>query len=277
MDNFVSALDVFNTLRFLLKSEDNWKITFRELYETTYTLLWRSLLRIGKINETFLAADQGRAQTLCDNMLIQYGLVSPLSCATFDSKDATIGLFTELSSQIIFLALDRLRINIWFLRRGQEVAFRQGMLEADITEKDPICALLQASLRKFEAEVQVTCEDRTFVESDKECSSCREVCEEVEKSCQFSDNPFRPFYDAVIAPIVDLLGSQFDELVIVLTVRRALRHGSQLLNRLGFVLSPLLPVINRSHVYPRAITGRKGRFLVLNELKIPLPDLPCAQ
>ena len=64
---------VFNTLRSLLKSEDNWKIKFRELYENTYTSLWKSLLRIGKMNEALFAADQGRAQTLYDNLLLQYG------------------------------------------------------------------------------------------------------------------------------------------------------------------------------------------------------------
>ena len=136
--NFVSAVGVWNTLRSLLESEGNWKMKFREQYEMTYTSLWRSLLRIGKINEALFAADQGRAQTLNDNLLIQYGLALPSSCATFHSKETTISPYTELSSQIIFLGLEGLRINIWFLSRGQKVAFRQGKLEADITEKDPI-------------------------------------------------------------------------------------------------------------------------------------------
>ncbi|XP_015762202.1 PREDICTED: G-protein-signaling modulator 2-like, partial [Acropora digitifera] len=151
------------------------------MYETTYTFLWRSLLRNGKISEALFAADRGRAQTLYDNLMIRYGLALPLSCATFDSKETTIRLFTELSSQIIFLGLEGLKINIWFLSRGQKVAFRQGTLEADITEQDPIRALLQAALRKIGAEVEVRCEDRTFDEFDSERSSSSEVCEEVEK------------------------------------------------------------------------------------------------
>ena len=121
--NFVSAVDVWNNLRSLLKSEGNWTIKFREQYDIMYTSLWRSLLRIGKIDEALFAADQGRAQTLYDDLLIQYGLASSSSCATFDSKETTIRLFTELSSQMIFLALEGLRINIWFLRRGQKVVF----------------------------------------------------------------------------------------------------------------------------------------------------------
>ena len=53
------------------------------------------------------------------------------------------------------------------------------MLAADITGKDPIRALLQAALRKIEAEVKVECEDRSFNELDQECPSNREVCEQV--------------------------------------------------------------------------------------------------
>ena len=172
---------------------------FRDLHEFAYTSLWRSLLRIAKINEALVAADQGRAQTLYDNLLTRYRLASPSSCASFDSKETTISLFTGLSSQSIFIGIEGLKINIWFLSRGQKVAFRQGILQADITEKYPVRALLQEALREIGAEFEVRCEDRTFDDLDNEYLSSREVCKEVERSCQSSDNPFRPFYDAVIA------------------------------------------------------------------------------
>ena len=278
--NFVSAVDVFNTLRSLLNSEDNWKIKFRDLYETTYTSLWRSLLRIGKINEALFAADQGRAQTLYDNLMIRYGLASPLSCATFDPKETTIRLFTELSSQIIFLGLEGLVINIWFLTRGQKVAFRQGTLEADIKEKDPIRALLQAALRKIGAEVEVRCEDRTFDEFDSECSSNSEVCEEVEKPCQSSDNPFRPFYEAVIGPIVDLLGSQYDELVIVSDGALCFTPWAAIVESIRIRTVPSLTSYQLISSVPKG-RYKTGALLVgnpcLNELEKPPLDLPYAQ
>ena len=281
VDNFVSAVNVFVTLRCQLKSEDNWKMKFRELYEKTYTSLWKSLLRIGKINDALFAADQGRAQTLYDNLSIQYGLASPLPCATFDSKETTIRLFTELSSQIIFLGLDGLIINIWFLSRGQKVAFRQGILEADITDKGPIRALLQAALRKIKAEVKVSCEDRTFGELDNECSSSREECEEVEKSCHSSDNPFRAFYDAVIGPIVDLLGSQYDELVIVSDGALCFTPWAAIVESIRIRTVPSLTSYQLISNVPEGHHKKTGALLVgnpcLNELKKPLPDLPCAQ
>ncbi|XP_044169000.1 tetratricopeptide repeat protein 28-like [Acropora millepora] len=254
---------------------------FREQYEMTYNSLWRSLLRIGKINEALVAADQGRAQTLNDNLLIQYGLASPSSCATFDSKETTIRLFTELSSQMIFLGLEGLWINIWFLSGGQKVAFRQGKLEADITEKDPIHALLQAALRKIKAEVKVRCEDRTFDELDNECPCSRELCKEVEKSCQFLDNPFRPFYDAVIGPIVDLLGSQFDELVIVSDGALCFTPWAAIVESIRIRTVPSLTSHQLISHVPEGYHKKTGALLVgnpcLKELEKPLPDLPFAQ
>ncbi|XP_067030788.1 tetratricopeptide repeat protein 28-like [Acropora muricata] len=278
---FISAVDVWNTLRSLLKSESNWKMKFREQYEMTYTSLLRSLLRIGKINEALLAADQGRAQTLYDDLLTQYGIASPSSCATFDSTETTIRLFTELSPQIIFLGLEGLRINIWFLRRGQKVAFRQGMLEANITEKDPIRALLQAALRKIGAEIEVTCEDRTLDQLDNECQPSREVCQEVEKSCHSSESPFRPFYDAVIGPIVDLLESQFDELVIVSDGALCFTPWAATVESIRIRTVPSLTSYQLISSIPEGYHKKTGTLLVgnpcLNELEKPLPDLPYAQ
>ena len=69
LHNFVSAVQLFNNLRSLLRSEDGWKVNFRELHNKTYTALWMSLIRIGKIDGALFAAEQGRAQTLSDNLL----------------------------------------------------------------------------------------------------------------------------------------------------------------------------------------------------------------
>ena len=279
--NFFSTVNMCNTLRSLLKSEGNWKMKFRDLREFAYTSLWRSLLRIAKINESLVVADQGRAQTLYDNLLIYYGLAAPSSCATFDSMETTIRLFTELSPQIIFLGLAELSVNIWFLSKGQKVAFRQGVLEADIREKDPIRALLQAALRKIKAEIKVRCEDRTFDRSSNKCLSTRKVCEEVEKSCQSSENPFRPFNDAVIAPIVDLLKSKFDELVIVSDGALCLIPWAEIVESMRIRTVPSLTIYKVISSVPVGHHRKTGALLVgnpcLSELEKHLPDLPCAQ
>ena len=281
LDKFVSALKVFNTLRSFLKSEDDWKINFRELYDNTYYLKWRSLLRIGKIDEPLFAADQGRAQTLSDNLLIQYGLALPSSDVTFDSKERISRFLTELSIPIIFLATEGLRINIWFLRRGKEIAFRKQRLEASITGKDPIRVLLEAILEKIRpGNTAETCEDRTFGrELYNEFPSSGEVCgEEVGNPPLLpSNNAFKPFYDAVIGPIEDLLGPEDDELVIVSDGALSFIPWAAVIESIKIRIVPSLKSYQVISSVPKGYHKKTGALLVgnpcLEQLKNPLQRL----
>ena len=283
IDNFVSAVDAFNSLRSLLKSEDNWKIDFREVYEKTYTNLWMSLLRIEKIEEALFAAEQGRAQTLSDNLLIQYKLNASLSSATIDTKDTIFRLLRKLSSPTLFLAIKSLTTNIWFLRKGKKVRFRKGRLSGDRREKDPLHALLQSSLEKIGAEDTRSCEDRTFNDVDNECSFSIEVRnKEVAKSpLPPLDNPFKPFYDAVIDPILDMLEPQDEELVIVSHSTLCFVPWAAVIEAIRIRIVPSLTSYQLILSVPEEHRKKKGALLVgnpfLKELKKPLDDLPCAQ
>ena len=258
--NFVSAVDVFNSLRSLLKSEDLWKINFREQHEETYTALWRSLLIIGKIEDALFAAEQGLAQTLSDNLLIQYELGSTPSSATkFDSKKTISLLLTDLSTPIIFLTVEGLTINIWFLRREKKIAFRQGRLEGDRREKFPIRVLLELFFQKIGA-------------GDYEGRG----------DCAFGvDNPRKTFYDAVIGPIVDLLGPEDDELLIVSDGELCLTPWAAVIDWIRIRTVPSLTSYQLIRSVPEGYHKKTGALLVgnpcLNELKKPHPDLPGAQ
>ncbi|XP_015774332.1 PREDICTED: G-protein-signaling modulator 2-like [Acropora digitifera] len=97
VDNFFSSIEAFNAVRSCLKSKDDWKIKFRDRHEMTYTYLWKSLLRIRKLDEALFAAERGRAQTLSDRLLIQYQLPAPLSAASMDPKETISRLSIEVS------------------------------------------------------------------------------------------------------------------------------------------------------------------------------------
>ncbi|XP_015779223.1 PREDICTED: tetratricopeptide repeat protein 28-like [Acropora digitifera] len=173
--NFECSVEALNTLRSCLKSRDDWKINFRAQHDNSYAALWMSLLILRKVNEALLAAEQGRAQTLSDNLFFQYKLTASLSDATIDTKETISRLFAELSTTTIFLAIEGLKICIWFLSREKQVVFRTGRLEGDRTKEDPIRALLKSSLEKIGTEDTVRCEDRTFDEHDNECPFTMEV------------------------------------------------------------------------------------------------------
>ena len=283
VDSFASAVYVFNSLRSQFKSQDNWKINFREVYQAAYTALWRSLLRIKKIDEALFAAEQGRAQTLSDNLLIQYKLDASLSSAKIDTKDTISRLLTKISSPTLFLETEDFTTNIWFLRKGKKVRFRNGRLEGDKTEKDPLVALLKSSLEKIGAEDTKRCEDRTFDEIDNESAfSIKVRGEGVGKPPSPPlDDPFRPIYDAVIDPIHDMLESQDDELVIVPDGALCLTPWSAVFETIRIRIVPSLTSYQLILSVPEGHHKKKGALLVgnpcLKELKKPLDDLPCAQ
>ena len=77
--------------------------------------------------------------------------------------------------------------------------------------------MLKSSLEAIGATSTKRCEDRTFDELDKECSFGIKVRGEGdgEPPLPLLNKPFKPFYDAVIDPILDMLEPQDDELVVV--------------------------------------------------------------
>ena len=283
VDNFVSAVNVFNFMRSLLKSQDNLKINFREVHGTTYTTLWISLLRIKKIDEALFAAEQGRAQTLSDNLLMQYKLDASLSSTTIDTKETISRLFTKVSSPTLFLAIKGFTTNIWFLKKGKKIEFRKGRLVGDRREKDALHALLQSSLEKIGAKDTTRCEDRTFDEPDNECSFSIELRGEGvgKPPSPPLDNPFKPFYDAVIDPIREMLESQDDELVIVPDGALSLIPWAAVTESIRIRIVPSLTSYQLILSVPEGHHKKKGALLVgnpcLKELKKPLDDLPCAQ
>ncbi|XP_067028300.1 tetratricopeptide repeat protein 28-like [Acropora muricata] len=281
--NFLCSVKALNTLRCLMKSKDDWKINFRELHDNTYAALWECLLQLGKVNDALLAAEQGRAQTLSDNLFIQYKLPASLPAATIDTEASISRLFTELSTTTIFLAIKGLMISIWFLSRKKQVVFRIGGLEGDRTEEDPIRALLQSSFEKIGTEDTVRCEDRTFNELGNESSFRMEVRGKGVGKLPLPslDNPFKPFYDAVIDPIVDLLGSQDDKLVIVPDGALCFIPWAAVTESIRIRIVPSLTSYQLMLSVPEGHHKKTGALLVgnpcLNQLKKPEPNLPCAQ
>ena len=55
-DNFDCAVGAFNAVKPCLKSSDGWKIKLHELCKTTYNFLWKSLLRVEKLDEALFTA-----------------------------------------------------------------------------------------------------------------------------------------------------------------------------------------------------------------------------
>ena len=280
-ENFGSAVKAFNFVRSCLKTKDDWKIKFRELYDTTYTCLWKSLLRIEKLDEALFVAERGGAQTLTDNLLFQYKLPASLLADTIELTETVSRLFTEVSLPALFLAIEGLTINIWLLSKGKKVIFRKGRLEGDRTEKYPVRALLQSCLEKVGSDFRVRCEDRTFHEVTHDCPYSSEEREEVKKPFHSLDNNFKAFYDGMIGPIAEFLGPQDDELVIVPDGALCFTPWPAVIESIRIRTVPSLTSYQLILNVPESHHKKTGALLVgnpcLKELKNLLDDLPWAQ
>ena len=92
----------FDETRRSLKSEDEWKISFRDCYHMSYTALWRTLLKSGEIEEALYAAEKGRAQALIDILKDQYGIDSQ-SFSPLAPNQTLTAVLELLPSQAFFL------------------------------------------------------------------------------------------------------------------------------------------------------------------------------
>ena len=280
---FLSSVKVFNTLRSLLKCEYGMKMSFRERHEDSYTALWRSLLKLGKVDEALFAAEQGRAQALSDNLFIQYKIAPPSSVATdsIDSKETIIGILSKQSAKMIFLAIEKLKINIWFLSRGRKVEFRQTELHGDRRGTDPISTLVESALGTIILYDRVVCENRSLDELTTDCPSSRDVCKGEDKSPQSSKDTLKPFHDAVIGPICDMLGPQDDELVIVPDGALSFIPWAAVVESRRIRSVPSLTSYHLILSVPEGYHKKTGALLVgnpcLEQLEEPLENLPFAE
>ena len=131
---------------------------------------------------------------------------------------------------------------------------------------------------------ETRCEDRTFDEIENEGSFSKEVRGEGVGKPPSSplDNPFQPFYDAVTDPVLDMLQSQDDELVIVSDGALCLTPWAAVTESIRIRVVPSLTSYQLILSAPEGHhKKKKGALLVgnpcLKELKKPLDDLPCAQ
>ena len=207
-DYYRSSVKLFKQARALLQSKDAWKIGFRDLYQVAYTALWRTLLKNGESEEaTLCAAEQARAQALMDIMKRQYDIAVEQTMSV-DPKETISYILKNLSTQTVFMALDRDTVTVWLLNKGKEI-----QLNGKKIEHGSATLLMETVLKEIGAGVGVRCENRSLDELSDDPSSKREAVGENVQSSTSLNNSLRLLYDAIIGPIKDFL--QGDQLIVV--------------------------------------------------------------
>ena len=111
--------------------QDKWKINFFDAQQCVNTALCRTLLKLNKVSEALVAAENGRAQSLVDILRSRYGIGS------FHSLSTTQALmndkFNWISTNTVVLQLDGDKIYIWLLlpaKAGQKVQFVKRTIDS---------------------------------------------------------------------------------------------------------------------------------------------------
>lgn len=173
---YQTSVDLYDEMRASLQSEHRWKITFREQHKVAYIALWRTLLKLHMTDEALFAAEQGRAQDLVDRLNMHFGV-------RFTKEHVPVSrIVRDISTQTLFLALEDNKINLWVIKKGNEIRFRQKVI-------DPSLSLKHLNNNVFTVFKAQNPELKPKVTS------------------------LHVLYDAIIGPIEDLL--EGDELIIV--------------------------------------------------------------
>ena len=271
IDCYRSSIEILDSARALLQSEDAWKIGFRDRNSHPYTGLWRTLLKKGDAEEALCAAEKGRAQALIDVLKTHYGVDSQPSISV-EPKETISYMLNDLPTQTVFVALDEAcgTINFWVLGKRRDLQFKQSTIEPGHA-----FPLLETTLKEIGARGRVICENRSMDELSDDSRSKREDVEETEESSTpTAVNPLRGLYDVIIGPIADLLHG--DHLIIVPDGPFCLAPYSALSESIRIRTVPSLTALKLIAGAPEDFHSKTGALIVgdpcLKEVSVTYTD-----
>ena len=254
LDYYRLSVKIYNEIRALLWSEDAWKISFREENQCAYIALWGLLVKIGETDEALCSAEKGRAQALMDELKERYG-VDALPSESFEPKKMISDMLNNLTTQTVFIALDKHAISFWLLQRGKEILFKQKEIEGESCK-----LLVEATLRDIGPGFRINCENRSMDKPHDDPLSNREAAEEREHSPTSSLNSLRPLHDVIIGPIADWL--QGDQLIVVPDGPFCLVPYSALTETIRIRMVPSLTALQLIVSSPENFHSSRGALLV---------------
>lgn len=201
-----SSVQLFNQVRCLLQSKDDWKISLRNQIQDAYTGVWRVLVKLGKTNLALSSAEQGRAQSLTDLMVSNYGL-SPDQSLPNDRQEITCDTLDHyMTPQAVFIALDENSINVWMMCERKELAFKR-------TEIDDGYLLDENAITFMSRLNQDVFEEIGVAGDDAEELSLVTLTSETTPAQRQKEKSLRMYHDLVLGSIEGLV--QGGELIIV--------------------------------------------------------------
>ncbi|CAH3129258.1 unnamed protein product [Pocillopora meandrina] len=210
VEHYQASINLFNSLRVLLISKDEWKVDFRNQHQVAYTGLWRVLVEQGNVDEALFVAEKGRAQALTDLM------ESSFCGGTREDEDCAV--LKNLPSNTVFQAVDEANVNLWVVSEGKQVQLRQSKLKGFVSENSGSSLSFKSFMLGVYTQLgvlsNVRCENRSLDALREGRSKVDEKTKEAKPQSHIQqDGCLSTLYDIVMKPVADLI--EGDELLII--------------------------------------------------------------
>ena len=214
VEHYQASIKLFNSLRVLLKSKDEWKVNFRNQHQMAYTGLWRVLVEQGNVDEALFVAEKGRAQALTD--LMESSFCGGTSHHRGEDEDFTV--LKNVPSNTVFQAVDEADVNLWVVSEGKKVRLRQSKLKGFVSENSGVSQSFELFMLGVYTQLgvrsNVRCENRSLDALREGRSKVDEKTKEANPQPHIQqDGCLSTLYDIVMKPVADLI--EGDELLII--------------------------------------------------------------
>ena len=206
-----SSVDLFDSFRDLLHSQDDWKISLRDSYTYDYNRLWLVQLARNKIIEALSSAERGRSQALMDLMKSKHDMELVQSPCSVENTEAVYDILRYLPSQTVFLAIRYSSIYFWVLEKETEVHLRTTKLDGNILQEEGnvfMQSWIEEVCKKLRS---ANCEDCCLDGSGDDKMPVQKSQETA--SLDGKKEALKELYNKFIGPIADLLHG--DEITII--------------------------------------------------------------
>ncbi|XP_078362819.1 uncharacterized protein LOC144646971 [Oculina patagonica] len=218
LEYYDRGVRLFNHVRSLLQSNDEWKIGYRNKIDNAYTGLWRVLLKQGNMVEALLAAEKGRAQALSDLMLSQFGIKESQSVSQEEDEEQYLQLIRSIPPSTVFQAFDSAKIHLWVLSKEGPVRVRAKEIGETHSALNDATAFFQSLIKNAFRQIRFCSEERCENRSLDALRENRHKADdnsdrENSQPCDLQEISLSTLYNILFQPIADLV--QGDELIIV--------------------------------------------------------------
>ena len=198
-DYYYSSVELFDVIRASLQLNDQWKITYRNLYQIAYKGLWRINLKRGQALKALLATEKGRAQALRDLMTTKY---QPGDSLTQGASHISLRCVT-LST--VFIAINGSCVYFWVCLSEDNIQMKKVHVN-DYKFEDELERFIQllneTTLKEIRERDTVKIENLP-PDSPTEEEKANDVIRVDVRHSQSS--ALKKLHDIIVAPIADLI------------------------------------------------------------------------